>query len=224
MSTLEALKDNAHERVVAEICDLPWKTLSEEDMVTVAWGYYYFSIQFRENLELACEFYPEDPDLARLKREECDTDNLSPFPGVAAPAEKMNHDEFMRRLLPLSPIDDATRARFEAMGAAYLKDMREIDGLARALSISSYEDGGLSAVFTAILTAPAYDNPALAAFRFFLSEHIRFDSDPDEGHGKLARRLVPDATIVPIWVAFKQLFLDFTPALANHAMCGAGPA
>jgi hypothetical protein len=131
----------------------------------------------------------------------------------------MDHDEFMRRLLALAPIPTEQRETFAALGERYLQEIRDIDPMARALSISSYEDGGLSAVFTAMLTAPEYDNPALNAFRFFLSEHIRFDSDPDGGHGSLARRLVPDATIVPLWTAFKQLFVDFTPSLKQASLC-----
>jgi hypothetical protein len=214
MTILNALKSRAYERVVAEIGALDWEGRSEQEMVTAAWAYYYFSIQFRENLEIACEMYPEDPDLAKLKREECNSDNVSPFAGVAAAGERMDHDEFMRRLLLLRPIDAATQARFAEMGECYLREVREMDPMARALSISSYEDGGLQAVFTAILRAPEYDNPLLAAFRFFLREHIKFDSDP-EGHGMLSRRLVPDESIVPVWTAFKALFVDFTPGLLD---------
>jgi len=51
----------------------------------------------RENLEIARRLYPNDTKLQQLEREECNTDNLSPWPGVASAAEKMNHDEFMRR-------------------------------------------------------------------------------------------------------------------------------
>ena len=91
--------------------------------------------------------------------------------------------------------------------------MRAIDPITRALSISSYEDGGLEAVFTAILQAPDYPNPALAAFRFFLSEHIRFDSDPAGGHGSLSRHLVPDESVLEVWLAFREILLGFVPAL-----------
>jgi hypothetical protein len=51
----------------------------------------------RENLEIARRLYPNDTKLQQLEREECNTDNLSHWPGVASAAEKMNHDEFMRR-------------------------------------------------------------------------------------------------------------------------------
>src|SRR5450631_2067774 len=69
-----------------------WK---RQGLINVAWVYYYFSVQFRENLEIARSLYPDDDRLLQLDHGERDTDNLSPWPGVAAAWEKMNHDEFM---------------------------------------------------------------------------------------------------------------------------------
>ena len=60
-------------------------------------------IQFRESLAEARRLYPADADLRRLEAEECATDNLSPWPGVAAAGERMDHDEFIRRTLALLP-------------------------------------------------------------------------------------------------------------------------
>ena len=75
---------------------LDWGKLTEEDLIGVAWVYYYFSIQFRESLEIARQLYPADQQLQELDRGERNTDNLSPWPGVASVGERMNHDEFMR--------------------------------------------------------------------------------------------------------------------------------
>ena len=90
-----------YQSIVKEISDFRWEDLGEADMTATARAYYYFSVQFRENLQLACQMYPADPLLAQLLKEECDTANLSPWPGVAAAGERMDHDEFMRRLLDL---------------------------------------------------------------------------------------------------------------------------
>jgi hypothetical protein len=209
-----AMVVRADDKAVARICDLDWRNRSEHDMVAVAWAYYYFSVQFRESLEICCAFYPDDQDLARLKLEECDTSNLSPFPGVALPGEKMNHDEFMRRLLELSPVSQHEREFFETIGEAYLAEIRNIPEMSRALSMGSYEDGGLESVFKAMLRAPDYDNPLLEAFRFFLTSHIAFDSDQNAGHGSLSRHLVPDENIVAIWDAFGSLLHKAVPAMA----------
>ena len=55
----------------------------------------------------------------------------------------------------------------------------------KALALASYEDGGLESVLKTILTAPDWDDALLQAFKHFLVEHIRFDSDPEQGHGAL---------------------------------------
>jgi hypothetical protein len=196
---------------------MAWDELDSDEVMRVAKAYYYFSIQFRENLEIACALHPGDPKLAELWTGECDTDNLSPWPGVAAAGERMNHDEFMRRLLEFHPVghDD----RLTEAGLAYLETTRGVDGVARAASIASYEDGGLSRVFGAMLRAPHWYGRGQRAFRFFLEEHIRFDSEDGAGHGSLSRHLPVDDRILPLWTAFRDLLAIAVPklmAIAAH--------
>ena len=204
-----------YETVINEICRLNWRNLTQDELTGVAWAYCFFSIQFRENLEIARELYPDDHKLGQLEQEECNTRNLSPWPGVADIGEKMNHDEFMRRLLKLSIIDNERRHRFEKIGQWYLSRVHDMDLTTRALSIASYEDGGLESVYKAILRCPNWDTPPLQAFRHFLTEHIRFDNDPAQGHGALCRHLAPDDRILPLWEAFKLLLIESVPALAT---------
>jgi hypothetical protein len=72
-------------------------------MTAATCAYYYFSIQFRENLLVACRLYPRDPALRRLLEDqasklvsvECKTDKLSPWPDVALDGEPRDHDKFM---------------------------------------------------------------------------------------------------------------------------------
>ena len=130
-------------RVIDEICGLKWDRLDREGLTNVAWVYYYFSVQFRENLEIARELYPDDDLLLQLDHGERDTDNLSPWPRVAAAGERMNHDEFMRRTLTLTTVAESGRRRLEEIGQTYLTEVRSMDRMSRAVSIASYEDGGL---------------------------------------------------------------------------------
>ncbi len=210
---MTAAAEHAYPKIIAEICDFGWDHLAEPEHVAAAWAYYYFSIQFRENLVIARRLFPDDANLANLEREECNTSNLSPWPGVAAAGEAMDHDEFMRRVLALSPIDPALRRLFEARGQRYLDCVRAADDMTKALSLTSYEDGGLERVFTSMLRAPATAHPVLAGFRHFLSEHIRFDSDPDAGHGAMIRHIAPDDRILPLWTEFRNLLTELVPAL-----------
>jgi hypothetical protein len=202
--------------VINRICEMAWSSLSERELVRVAWAYYYFSIQFRENLEIACQLHPNDVNLKRLHAEECNTANLSPWPGIATPDEKLNHDEFMARLLRLQPIDGIDDIK--AAGNRYLASTRAVDDLARAKSIGSYEDGGLSDVFSAFLQAPGWEGPTLQAFRHFLQKHVEFDSDNDAGHGVLAQTLSPDDTIAPLWELFEDILHSAIPRIASTGL------
>jgi hypothetical protein len=206
--------DFRYKRIIQDICDFGWSALDEGSVIDAAWAYYFFSVQFQENLETARRLFPDDEKLKELAREESNTDNLSPWPGVAAAGECMNHCEFMRRALALAPIAEAKRRRFEESGERYLRAVRAMDPKTRALSISSYEDGGLERVFGAMLTSPPTDHPVVGAFRYFLFAHIQFDSDPAKGHGAMTRHLRPDDRILPLWISFRDILLAFAPDLA----------
>jgi hypothetical protein len=203
----------AYKTVVNDICNLNWSDLSTDELTSVAWAYYYFSTQFRETMEIALELYPDDERLQELDRGERDTDNLSPWPGVAAAGEKLDHEEFMRRALQLTPIPEEKRRSLVALGQAYLAEVRAIDKMTRAISLPAYEDGGLEAVFRSILKAKHWDGELLSAFKHFLAGHVALDSDPNMGHGALCRHLVPDDRILPLWKAFYRIFVDAAPSL-----------
>ena len=213
MNIASATKARPGDEIVSDICNLKWETLSRDELINVAWAYYYFSIQFRENLGAACAQLPDDEQLKELDAGERDTDNLSPYPGVVVAGERVNHDEFMRRALELTPIDAARRVRLEEIGATYLERVRRVDDWTKAISLASYEDGGLERVFTSILRAPHWDGPLLQAFRHFLEKHIEFDSDVENGHGGLCRHLPPDERVSDLWSAFKDSLLRAVPAL-----------
>lgn len=208
-------KTNSYAAEIADICNLNWTDLAQDELVSVAWAYYYFSVQFRECLEIALRLYPHDKQLQQLDAGERNTDNLSPWPDVAAVGEKMNHDEFMRRTLELTKISDGRRHLLTKIGLCYLNKTWQLDAKTRAMALGSYEDGGLERVFRAILTARHWDGPLLEAFRHFLVEHIRFDSDPLQGHGALCRHLTPDERIDPLWTEFKRLLIGAAPRLAQ---------
>jgi hypothetical protein len=207
----ETTKAFAFPAVVDEICGMRWELLNAGEVMQVAKAYYYFSIQFRENLEIACRLRPGDPLLQKLSEGECDTDNLSPFPGICTVGEKLNHDEFMRRALAFQAIE--RDHALTMLGEAYLDRTRALADLPRAASIASYEDGGLSRVFGAMLRSRDWRGAGPVAFRYFLEEHIRFDTDDDEGHGALSRHLTVDDAILPLWTAFRDLLLAAAPRL-----------
>jgi len=206
-------KKRRYHAIVAEINRLRFQNLGRDGISQIAWAYYFFSVQFRENLQIASRLYPDDPAIPHLLAEECNTDNLSPWPDVAQEGEKMDHDEFMRRVLLLTPIDPYVQKCIEHTGKAYLARVRAMDDRIRAMSISSYEDGGLEAVFTAMLRCQCWDTPLLEGFRHFLVKHIGFDANPDQGHGALVRHIAADDRITPLWCEFRDLLVRSVPGL-----------
>jgi hypothetical protein len=207
--------DQDYRKVVEDICDLNWAGLSHDDLTSVAWIYYYFSVQFCENVGIARGLYPDDKRLEELDHGERNTDNLSPYPGVVEKSERVDHDEFMRRTLTLTPIDEARRRRLQAIGAAYLDKVRSIDDASRASSLASYEDGGLEKVFRHVLFATRWDSDLLRAFHHFLEGHIALDSDPETGHGSLCRHMAPNRQVYDLWVAFKDSLIEGVPGLTR---------
>src|ERR1700722_3932069 len=146
-----------YQRVIDEISNFNWRGLRREELMMACRAYYYFSKQFVDAVDIACGLYPTDQNLISLREGECDTNNLSPYPGIAEKGEKMNHDEFMRRVIESASLDQTARKRVDNLGREYLAEVSRMDPLTRAMALSSYEDGGLEAVFRAMLTAPDWD-------------------------------------------------------------------
>lgn len=201
--------------IIARICDMDWEAIDAEELTNIAWVYYFFSIQFCENVGIARRLYPDDARLAELDAGERNTDNLSPYPGVVTVGERVDHDEFMRRALQLTQIADARRSWLRGLGEAYLTKVRAMDDHSRALSLASYEDGGLEAVFRAIRRAQIWDSRLLQAFRHFLDGHIMLDSDAEHGHGSLCRHLTPQEETVVLWQAFHDMIVAAAPSISR---------
>jgi hypothetical protein len=199
--------------VVNDIAHLNWTGLTRRDLLAVSEAYFFFSQQFCETVEIALLRHPTDAGLIELKAGECNTDNLSPFPGIAEEGERMDHSEYMRRTNLRSSLDPSEKARIAKLGAAYLATARAIDPDTRINSLPSYEDGGLETVFRAALTATDWNEPALKSFRHFLAGHVALDSDPNYGHGSLCRHLTADDRILPLWTAFRDLLTGAAPRL-----------
>lgn len=210
---LDQIGVETHQDVVNEICSLNWRSLSADELTDVAWAYYFFSKQFCQNVGIARVLFPDDQRLVELDAGERNTDNLSPFPGVVGPGEKADHDEYMRRTLMLSPIEESRRRRLEVIGNNYFDVVYSIDSVTRACSLATYEDGGLENVFKAVVQAQHWNTPLLQSFKHFLVGHIALDSNPETGHGSLCRHIAPTNDVVRLWAAFRDALVAAAPNL-----------
>jgi hypothetical protein len=118
-----------YQRVIDEIRNFNWRGLKREELMIACRAYYYFSRQFVDAVHIACDLYPSDENLISLREGECDTDNLSPYPGIAEKGEKMNHDEFMRRVVESASLDQTARERVDNLGREYLAEVSRRDPL-----------------------------------------------------------------------------------------------
>ncbi|PPD43693.1 MAG: hypothetical protein CTY15_09140 [Methylocystis sp.] len=218
--TSVVMETPSYRSVIDEVCGLNWSGLSRDELIDVAWMYYYFSVQFCETVGIARDLFPDDKQLESLDAGERNTDNLSPCAGVVGVGERVDHDEFMRRTLTLTPIDPARRLRLQAIGAAYLTKIRAASAILRSRSLASYEDGGLERVFRSILNARDWNDPLLVAFKHFLIGHIELDSDPAGGHGALCRHLQPTEDVVDVWLAFRDGLTAAAPTLLEPVCDG----
>jgi len=107
--------------VIDEIGNLNWSVLTRDELMAACCAYSYFSVQFVEAVHIACGLYPSDRKLIELREGECDTDNLSPYPGIAKKGEKMNHDEFMRRVVAMSSLSRLPGTRWITLAAHTLR-------------------------------------------------------------------------------------------------------
>jgi hypothetical protein len=125
----------------------------------------------------------------------------------------MNHDEFIRRTLELTKIPEIGRIVVSDIGNRYLRRFEQSIAPAGHWPWPVMKMVDLEQVFRAFLTAPNRDGPLQQAFRHFLTEHIRFDSDPVQGHGAFCRHLTPDNRVLPLWAEFKDMLIEAVPRL-----------
>ena len=52
--------------VIDGICSMAWDDLDSDEVMRVATAYYFFSVQFRESLEVARERHPNDEKARRI--------------------------------------------------------------------------------------------------------------------------------------------------------------
>ena len=68
--TVHTTSINSFHRFIDAISGLKWSALSQDELMAASCAYYYFSVQFCEAVEIACNLYPSDSKLIELREGE----------------------------------------------------------------------------------------------------------------------------------------------------------
>jgi len=137
--------------------------------------------------------YPDNVNLMEMARGELETTNLR----FADYRQAGDHADFLAYFLANNRISGDALLHRHAQ--EYLHACRALSAPVRAMSVFSREEE-LSGIFREILLAPDWSAPGLEAFRFYLAQHILFDST-DGGHHDLTKVFEVDDRLVPFYIA-----------------------
>jgi hypothetical protein len=201
--------------LVQLIHKLGWSNLS---LATLQWLMYISFVtakEFAESLRIALREYPGDAMLEQMAAGElCATNlNFRYWKNSDGVVTKGDHWEFLKYYLDIW----ADRPPFSVVqaGNSYTETVELLSPKVRAMTIFSRERE-LPGIFTAILTAPAWENHDLpihlAAFRYYLQRHIELDSQAG-GHAELVSHQPVTEAVVPFYEARLRLYTSAIPDL-----------
>ena len=166
-----------HKELVQEIAALPWETATPDDIILLS---LCTAREFSESLRLAKKVYPNDERLDEMMAGELKTDNMAfeDYTALGDHWEFLAHFVDKYHLVPSSPLIE------EAMGR-YLTYVRSLSDADRAMTIFSREEE-LTLIFEKIVAAHDWDAFGRTFYKYYLAQHILFDSG-DNGHAWLTK-------------------------------------
>ena len=191
-----------------------WRRLSIGELIDVAWAYYFFSIQFRENLLIARELLPDDAQLEQLGSRR---KGYGQFISLSRGCRRRGASG-SRRVHAESVVADADRRASAAIASR--RSARLISAKSAPLTVGqgprasrAMRTGVLRKCSGACCRPRIGRIPCSQGFKHFLEKHIEFDSDVENGHGGLCRHLPPNEGVRELWTAFKESLIQVAPAL-----------
>lgn len=179
--------------IVREIRELPWELLDGQELQRLMFISEVYAREFAEALRIALRLHPDHPDLRDMARGELDTTNLR-FGDYTLAGD---HADFLSFYLQRHGIHGDALLLQHA--SAYVTACRQLSPEVRAMSVFSREEE-LSGIFRQILQAPDWTAPGLVAFRFYMEQHILFDT-AEGGHHDLTKGFPVDDRLVPFYTA-----------------------
>ncbi|MEU6595205.1 DUF3050 domain-containing protein [Streptomyces sp. NPDC046881] len=187
---------------VKKITDLPFHELDSDELTRMCYLSWVAAVEFAEALRVAERIHGDHKGLQDMIAGELQTSNLA-FDDYRRSGD---HHEFLAHFLGKDGQLEKLEAELGEFAAEYLRECRALDDETRAMSVFSREEE-LPGIFTRFLEAPAenWQTPALAAYRYYLEQHIFLDSD-EGGHAELIGDLTVDERVEPFYHARFRLY------------------
>lgn len=191
--------------IIEEIVHLSWNKLNAKDLQRLMYASEALSREMAEAVRCGLQLHPEDRFLQEMAKGEIGTSNIS-FQDFR---RKADHSEFLLHFLNKSEFRPDEALKKETQN--YLDLCRDFSAEVRLMTVVSREKE-LPPVFAAILDAQDWEAPGLDAYKYFLTEHVRLDSE-EAGHHELIKHIPTDERIEGFYQYRLDLFRKLFPVL-----------
>jgi len=166
-----------HKDIVKEIAALDWASADPRDIIILS---HCTAQEFSQSLRLTKKVYPDDKRLEEMMAGELQTDNMA----YEDYTKKGDHWEFLDHFVRKLGLVSQTPELKKAM-ERYLLAVASLSEAERAMTIFSREEE-LAGIFEKILVAHDWEALGYGFYKYYLSQHILFDSG-DNGHAWLTK-------------------------------------
>ena len=166
-----------HKEIVQQIANLDWAKAAPGDIILLS---HCTAKEFASSLRFGVSLYPSDERLKEMADGELKTDNMS-FEDYD---KKGDHWEFLDHFITKYNITPSKTALPKAM-SDYVSAVEGFSDSDRAMTVFSREEE-LTLIFEKIVAAHDWDALGLGFYKYYLKQHILFDSG-DHGHAWLTK-------------------------------------
>ncbi|HEY4482929.1 MAG TPA: hypothetical protein VI953_02020 [Candidatus Paceibacterota bacterium] len=186
-----------YKEIVRKIAELDWGKASPGDIVLLS---RCTAKEFATSLRFASKVYQNDDRLSEMMAGELKTENMI-FEDYAKTGD---HWEFLEHFINKHDIRPSKPELETAMDEynGFVESLADAD---RAMTVFSREEE-LTSIFEKIVSARDWDNLGLGFYRYYLKQHILFDSG-DKGHAWLTKHFpLHEGTLEKFYEARLKLY------------------
>ncbi len=191
------MKNMNHKEIVQQIAGLNWSKANPGDIILLS---HTTAKEFATSLRFGISLYPNDERLKEMASGELETDNMS-FEDYN---KKGDHWEFLDHFVTKYNITPTKSALLDAM-RRYVTEVEALSESDRAMTVFSREEE-LALIFEKIVTAHDWDALGLGFYKYYLKQHILFDSG-ENGHAWLTQHFpMHESTLINFYTIRLNLY------------------